>query len=165
MSLHGALGNMAASDTDMADHLMRAVASFDPNLIVISSTSRAIEAAAARHGLRLVTTFLADRAYDDDGLLVPRRVAGSVIHDPQAVLERVRRMLADGVVIAHSGKHLRTRPASILLHSDTQGALALAGAIRREIEAGGGSIVPVARQAASCQWRGSSNCSAVGDEA
>jgi UPF0271 protein len=146
MSLHGALGNMAAGDAAMADHLMKAVASFDPKLIVVSSTSRAIETAAARHGLRLVTTFLADRAYDDEGLLVPRKVAGSVIHDPKAVLERVRRMLADGVVIAHSGKRLATRPGSILLHSDTEGALDLARLIRRDIEAGGGEIMPVARQ-------------------
>jgi UPF0271 protein len=146
MSLHGALGNMAAGDAAMADHLMRAVASFDPRLIVVSSTSRAIETAAARHGLRLITTFLADRAYDDDGLLVPRKVAGSVIHDPAIVLERVRRMLAEGVVVAHSGKRLATRPGSILLHSDTEGAIALAGLIRRGIEAEGCKIVPVARQ-------------------
>jgi UPF0271 protein len=146
MSLHGALGNMAAGDAAMADHLMRAVAAFDPTLIVVSSTSPAIEAAAARHGLRLITTFLADRAYDDAGLLVPRKVAGSVIHDPQAVLERVRRMLQDGVVIAHSGKRLSTRPGSILLHSDTEGAITLATLIRPEIEAAGCEIVPVARQ-------------------
>jgi UPF0271 protein len=147
MSLHGALGNMAAADALMADHLMRAVASFDRDLIVVSSTSRAIEAAAARHGLRLVTTFLADRAYDDDGLLVPRSTPGSVIHAPEAVLERVRLMLTDGIVIAQSGKALATRPGSILLHGDTAGAASLAALIRREIEAIGCSIVPVSRQA------------------
>ena len=147
MSLHGALGNMAAADALMADHLMRAVASFDRDLIVVSSTSRAIEAAAARHGLRLVTTFLADRAYDDDGLLVPRSTPGSVIHAPEAVLERVRLMLTDGLVIAQSGKALATRPGSILLHGDTAGAASLAALIRREIEAIGCSIVPVSRQA------------------
>ena len=148
MSLHGALGNMAAGDAAMADHLMQAVASFDPGLIIVSSTSRAIETATERHGLRLITTFLADRAYDDDGLLVPRRLAGSVIHDPDAVRDRVRRMLQEGVVLAHSGKPLATRPGSILLHGDTQGAVALAELIRRDIEAEGCDIVPPARQRA-----------------
>jgi UPF0271 protein len=55
-------------------------------------------------------------------------------------------MLTDGTVVTHSGNLLTMRPASILLHSDTAGAVALAGMIRREIEANGGEIVPVARQ-------------------
>lgn len=146
MSFHGALGNMVAADAAMADQLVAAVASFDPHMIIVSSTSRAIETAAARCGLPVGTTFLADRAYDDDGLLVSRKIAGSVIHDPAAVLERVRRMLTEGAVITHSGKSLAMRPASILLHSDTAGAVALARMIRRDIEASGGEIVPVGRQ-------------------
>jgi lactam utilization protein B len=74
MSFHGALGNMAAADAALADPLVRAVADFDPSLIVSSSASRAIEDAAERCGLRVRTTFLADRACDDDGLLVPRKL-------------------------------------------------------------------------------------------
>jgi UPF0271 protein len=95
-----------------------------------------------------VTTFLADRAYDDDGLLVPRRLSGSVIHDEAAVLDRVRRMLAEGVVTTYSGKELAMRPRSILVHGDTAGAVNLAQKLRREIERAGGRIVPVSRQRA-----------------
>ncbi|MBU6498254.1 MAG: 5-oxoprolinase subunit PxpA [Rhodospirillales bacterium] len=148
MSFHGALGNLAAGDPALALPLLRAVASFDPALTVISSTSKAIEEAAAATGLRVVTTFLADRAYDDEGLLVPRKVANSVIHDPALVLERVRRMLNDGHVITWSGKPLAMRPRSILLHGDTSGSVDLARRIRGEIEQGGGRVVPVSRQAA-----------------
>jgi len=148
MSFHGALGNMVAADAAMALRLVAAVARFDPRMIIVSSSSRAIESAAAHCGLPVVTTFLADRAYDEDGLLVPRKVPGSVIHDQAAVLERVRLMLTQGVVITHGGEPLQMRPGSILLHGDTAGAVALAGMIRREIEAGGGEIVPVSRQLA-----------------
>jgi UPF0271 protein len=146
MSFHGALGNMVAADAAMAGPLVGAVAAFDPRLIIISSTSRAIEAAAAESGLRVVITFLADRAYDDDGLLVPRRLPGSVIHDEAEVLIRVRRMLTDGVVVTYSGKELAMRPQSILVHGDTAGAVNLARLLRREIEQAGGRIVPVSRQ-------------------
>jgi UPF0271 protein len=146
MSFHGALGNMAAADAALALPLVRAVAAFDPRLIIISSSSRAIEEAAAQAGLPVVTTFLADRAYDDAGLLVPRKVPHSVIHDPAEVLARVRRILDDGVVITHAGNRLAMRPRSILLHGDTAGAVELARAIRREIEQGGGRIVPASRQ-------------------
>src|SRR5215208_1472486 len=71
MSFHGALGNLAAADAALAGPLVRAVAAFDPELIISSSSSRAIEGAAAQCRLRVATTFLADRAYDDEGLLVP----------------------------------------------------------------------------------------------
>jgi UPF0271 protein len=145
MSFHGALGNMVAADQALAATLVRAVGEFNPQLFIISSSSRAIEAAAADCGLKIATTFLADRAYDDDGLLVPRRLPGSVIHDEGAVIERVRRMLDRGEVVTYTGKPLKMRPRSILLHGDTPGALDLARSIRREVEAVGGRIVPVSR--------------------
>jgi 5-oxoprolinase (ATP-hydrolysing) subunit A len=148
MSFHGALGNLAAADAALAGVLVRAVAAFDPSLIISSSSSVAIEGAAAGSGLRVATTFLADRAYDDQGLLVPRQLPNSVLHDEGEVLARVRRLLADGTVLTYSGKSIRMRPRSILVHGDTRGALNLARTLRSEIEAGGGRIVPISKQLA-----------------
>jgi len=149
MSFHGALGNMAAADAALAGPLVRAVAAFDAGLIISSSSSRAIEDAAAACGLRVATTFLADRAVDDEGLLVPRRLPGAVIHDETAVIERVRRLLERGEVVAHSGKVLRLQPRSILVHGDTPGAVALAQAVRHEVEHAGGRVVLISRQLAT----------------
>jgi UPF0271 protein len=149
MSFHGALGNMAAADAALAEPLIRAVAAFDPTLIVSSSSSRAIEGAAAQCGLQVATTFLADRAYDDEGLLVPRKLPDSVIKDETAVLARVRRLLQDGTVVTYSGHSIAMPMRSILVHGDTPGAMALARAIRSEIESGGGRIVPITAQMAA----------------
>ncbi len=146
MSFHGALGNMAAADAALAAPLVRAVAAFDPALIISSSSSRAIEDAAAASGLRVATTFLADRAIGDDGLLVPRKLPGAVIHEPAAVLERVRLLLAEGVVITHTGRRLAMRPHSILVHGDTPGAVTLARAVRQAVEQAGGRVLPISRQ-------------------
>ncbi len=146
MSFHGALGNTAAADAALAGPLLRAIAAFDPGLIISSSSSRAIEGAAADCGLRVASAFLADRAYDDDGLLVPRKLPGSVIKDEAAVLARVRRLLQDGTILTHSGKPLAMPVRSILVHGDTPGAVALAHTIRREVEASGGRIVPISQQ-------------------
>ena len=148
MSFHGALGNMAAADREYAEPLLRAVASFDASLIVLSSSSAAIEGAAGAIGLTVATTFLADRAYDTNGLLVPRRLSGAVIHDHDTVLARVRRLLADGTVVTHDGAVIPMPARSILVHGDTPGAVSFARAIRAEIEAAGRSVVPLSRQAA-----------------
>ena len=149
MSFHGALGNMAAADASLAAPLVRAVAEFDPALTVLTSASRAIEDAAAASGLRAAVCFLADRAYGDDGLLVSRKVPGSVIKEEAAVMARVTRLLAEGTVVTHSGRALPMRAASILLHGDTPGAVALARAVRAAAERCGARIAPLSRQEAS----------------
>ena len=145
MSFHGALGNMAAADYALAKPLVEAVAAFDRNLIVSVSTNTQIERAARELGLRVATTFHADRAYTDAGDLVSRKLPGAVIKDPAAVLERVKRLLDDGVITSITGKKLSIGVQSILLHGDTPGAVDNARAIRREIESGNGRVVPVSR--------------------
>ena len=147
MSFHGALGNMAAADAALAGPLVRAVADFDPGLIISSSASRAIEGAAERCGLRVARTFLADRACDDEGLLVPRKLPGAVIHEPEAVLARVRQLLEEGTVTSHGGRPVPMSVRSILVHGDTPGAVELARAVRGVVEAAG-RVLPISRQMA-----------------
>lgn len=74
MSFHGALGNMAAADYALAEPLVRTVAEFNPDMIISVSTNTQIERAARQFGLKVATTFLADRAYTDEGDLVPRKL-------------------------------------------------------------------------------------------
>lgn len=145
MSFHGALGNMAAADASLAEPLVRAVADFDPSLTISTSASRAIEDAAERCGLRVRITFLADRACGDDGLLVPRKLPGAVIHERDAVLARVRQLLEEGTVTSSTGKKIAMRVHSILLHGDTPGAVDLARAVRGVVEQAG-RVVPISRQ-------------------
>lgn len=147
MSFHGALGNLAAADFDLAAPLLRAVANFDASLIISSSSSRAIEQAAADCGLTVATSFLADRAYDDQGLLVSRKQPDSVIKDEARVLQRVRQLLSTGTVTTYSGATLAMPVRSILVHGDTPGAVGLARLVRASIEEVGGRIVPISRQA------------------
>ena len=103
--------------------------------------------AAADAGLVVATSFLADRAYDDQGLLVPRKLPDSVIKDEATVLRRVRQLLETGTVTTYSGTTLTMPVRSILVHGDTPGAVSLARLIRDSIEAVGGRIVPISKQA------------------
>jgi len=147
MSFHGALGNLAAADADFAAPLVRAVADFDSSLTISTSASRAIEDAAERCGLRIRTTFLADRACDDTGLLIARKLPNSVIHDPEQVLARVRQLLEEGSVTTYDGNKIPMRVHSILVHGDTPGAVTLARGVREVVEAHG-RVVPISRQCA-----------------
>lgn len=149
MSFHGALGNMAAADAELAGPLIRAVADFDPHIIISSSSSQAIERAADKCGLRVATTFLADRAYDEQCLLVPRGMPGAVIDDHQQVMARIAQLLEEGTVTTITGKRVAVNACSILLHGDTPGAVGFARSIRESIERQGGVITPISRLLAS----------------
>lgn len=145
MSFHGALGNMAAASYDLAEPLVRAVAEFDRDLIISVSTNTEIERAADHVGIRTAKTFLADRAYDDEGALVSRKLEGAVVKDRGAVMARVQALLEDGTITTITGNKLKVNVQSILLHGDTPGAVELAHAVRHAIESGGGRVTPVSK--------------------
>jgi UPF0271 protein len=145
VSFHGALGNMAAEDDDLADSLMRAVKAFDRDLIVSSVPNGAAMRSAERAGLRTVGKFLADRAYDDRGLLVSRKTPNSVIKNPALVAQRVVEVLTEGQITSISGAKISMKAGSILVHSDTPGAVALASAIRSAVESTGNRLIPLSQ--------------------
>lgn len=145
MSFHGALGNQVAADHELADALLKTVAEFDSELIISSSSSVAMERAAQHHNLRIETTFLADRAYEASGLLVPRSKPNSVIKDEKQVLQRIDQLLNNGTVTCYDGEIVPMPARSILVHGDTDGAVNLAGKIRHYIEKNGGVITPLSK--------------------
>lgn len=145
VSYHAAFGTMANADEGLALRLARTIAAMDRDLTVFSMPGQLTERAAEKAGLNVLTLFLADRAYTDEGTLVPRGRPGAVIHDLAAVRARVRQFLEDGSVTTIDGARLPVRARSILVHSDTPGSLELARTIRSEIEATGADITPAHR--------------------
>ena len=142
VSFHAAMGNMVNADPDMADVAARAIAAIDRNLIMFSMPDAEIVRAARKVGLRVLTLFLADRAYDENANLVSRKLPNSVITSPEAVAKRVQRFLDSGTVETIEGKSIKVEARSILVHSDTPGSVNLAGTVRRVVEQGGGEVVP-----------------------
>jgi UPF0271 protein len=130
---HGALYNLAAVDAGVARAVCDGIRAVDPGLACLCLSGSLAERVARDAGLRVVAEVFADRAVRPDGTLVPRGTPGAVIHDPAAVVARVRAMLADGAVTAVDGSRLPLAMDSICLHGDTPGAVALARALRAAI--------------------------------
>ena len=101
--------------------------------------SALLEAGRA-HGLRVAAEGFADRAYNADGSLVSRSLAGSVIHDEARVVARTVQMARHGTVTTVDGGVVRLEIETVCVHGDTQGAAQLAAAIRRALEAEGVSV-------------------------
>lgn len=145
LNAHGALGNLVCADRDLAETLVRATRAFDPAIALLVLSNTELEAAAQRAGMRTFNLFLADRAYQPNGQLVPRSISGAVIKEDSEVLLRVRRVLEDRTIITHDGGRLEIAVHSILVHSDTPGAVEMAQAIRNEIVRAGGAVTPLSR--------------------
>ena len=146
-SFHAAMGNMVNRDPALADLMMDAIAAVDPKLVVFVTAGSGIEKAAKRAGLKTLALFLADRAYDASGTLVARGLPGALVKDETSVPRRGRRFLVDGAVEAIDGSVIAMPARSILVHSDTPGALELARLVRSEIEAAGATLSPASELA------------------
>lgn len=95
-------------------------------------------------GLPTAEEAFCDRAYALDGTLVPRGQPGAVLHDPQEVARRAVGMVTDSAVTAIDGSRISLRPASLCVHGDSPGAVAMARAVRAGLDAAGVAVAPFA---------------------
>lgn len=137
---HGALFNMAVRDAALADAVARAVAMIDKSMILFGLPGSELIAAGMRAGLRTACEVFADRAYRADGTLVARTEEGAVIHDAEAVEQRVIAMVRDQHVTAIDGTRVPLTIDTICVHGDTPGAAALAARVRVALETAGVSV-------------------------
>lgn len=140
---HGALYNAAVKDPELAQAIAGAIAEVDREIILLGLPGSELEKAGRAAGIRVAREAFADRAYNEDGTLVSRKVAGSLITDPGEAAKRVLDMV-HGKVRAITGREIPLRVETICLHSDTPGAPAIAKAVREHLEASGVKLTPLA---------------------
>jgi UPF0271 protein len=130
---HGALYNMAARDIEVARAVARGVARAGEDIIVVGLAESVMIDAAREAGLRAAREGFADRAYEADGSLRSRKLAGALIHDPEAAAERAVRIARDGAVTAYTGEEIPLRVDTLCVHGDTPGAVEIVTAIRQRL--------------------------------
>ena len=139
---HGAIYNAAAKDRDLSLGIAEGVADAGGDLILVGLPGSEIVKAGREVGLPVAREAFGDRAYNEDGSLVSRKIAGSLITDPDAVAERVLGFVR-GSVTAITGKGIRIEADTICLHGDTPGAGAIARRVRLRLEAEGVKLAPM----------------------
>ena len=145
---HGALSNIASADRKVADAVARAVHRLDPSLILLAPAASQMALAGKEIGLKIVEEIFADRAYLDDGNLVPRSQPGAMIHGAEASLAHVLRMGEESALISINGKRIPVNPQSICVHGDNAEAVTVAQAIRDGLTKAGYTLVTIPELAA-----------------
>ena len=137
---HGALYNMAAVDMKLALAICEAVAEVDSSIILLGLANSKMLEAGREVGLKVASEVFADRAYLEDGNLVPRRQEGAVIHDKDLAIKRVIGMVTQGKVESITGKEIEIKADSICVHGDNPSALEFVSNIRTELQKNGVEI-------------------------
>ncbi len=143
---HGALYNQAVADEALARAIARGIARAGSGLRFVGlATSVTMRRAAEAAQLSFVAEAFADRAYRPDGTLAPRGTPGAVIVEPERAAAQAVGIARDGSVVATDGSRVALRADTLCLHGDTPGAVAIARAVRRGLEAAGVAVVPLGR--------------------
>ena len=127
---HGAMYNMAAKDERLAFAIAEAVAHVDDSLVLVGLSGSELLKAAKIVGVKCASEVFADRAYEDDGSLVPRRQIGAVISNEEEASDRAVQMIKFGKVKSITGKEIPITADTICIHGDTPQALHLARIMR-----------------------------------
>lgn len=120
---HGALYNKAAKDIGVAEAIAEAIKAVSPDLYMLCLANSLMTVGAKNVGVKYVEEAFADRAYNQDGTLVARSIAGSVIHDVDLVAERVVSMVKNKTVRTIDGQQIKIDAQTICVHGDTPGAV------------------------------------------
>ena len=138
---HGSLNNMAAENLELAMAIGRAIKTVDRDIIYVALAGSQMEKAGRELGLPTAREGFCDRLYDDDGNLTSRKVAGSVLHEPEAVKQRVVRMVLDDEILSRNGKRLKVQLDTLCVHGDEPTGVIVARAAREGLEAAGVRVV------------------------
>jgi len=141
---HGILYNMMEKDEALAVAAGEAtLESGGTDLILMTLASGKFDAACRKRGVRVASEGFADRAYNLDGTLVSRKIAGSLITDPARAAEQAVRMAMDGKVRTLDGVEIDISVQTICCHGDTPGAERIVRAVREGLEKAGGRVRPL----------------------
>jgi UPF0271 protein len=127
---HGALYNMAAKSKPLAAAIAEAIYKVEPGLILFGLSGSELVAAGEKIGLKVAHEVFADRTYQLDGSLTPRKQPDALITSDEEALQQVGRMVKEGKVASRQGTDVAVKADTVCIHGDGSHALAFARKIR-----------------------------------
>jgi UPF0271 protein len=128
---HGALYNDAVNDRALANVIASAISATVPGAAFVGLPNSELQNAAAEFDLVFVGEGFIDRAYQNDGQLVPRSEPGAVHKSLDLVLPQAVSLVG--------------KVDTLCIHGDTPGAAEAAAAVRHALEKKGVEIRAVRR--------------------
>lgn len=138
---HGAMYDRMARDEECARAICEAIRSYGALVLLAPAASVAVSV-AEQMGVEVATEVFVDRAYLGDGRLAPRSIPGAVVSEPAEAARRAVGLALDRRVPTVEGGSILLEGASMCVHGDTPGALAIAEAVVSALGAAGVEVAP-----------------------
>lgn len=131
---HGALYNMAAQNAELAEAIAGVIYKIDPALTLFGLAGSELIKAGQEKDLQTASEVFADRTYQADGTLTPRRMPGALVTDINQAVGQAVRVIREGKITSQQGTDIDVRADTICVHGDNSHALEMARHIRRSLE-------------------------------
>jgi UPF0271 protein len=128
---HGALYNDAVNDRALAETIVAAIIEAAPQASLVGLPDSELQGAAEAAGWSFIGEGFVDRAYQENGELVPRSQPGAVHESLDLVLPQAVSLVG--------------KVDTLCIHGDTPAAAEIATAVRHELEQQGVTIRAVSR--------------------
>ena len=137
---HGALYNLAATNARLAESIAEAIYKVQPELTLYGLAGSELTRAGEKIGLHTAHEVFADRTYQANGTLTPRRQPNALITDAPTAISQVIKMITKGKVRAQSGEEVAIRADTVCLHGDGAHALNFARQLRVALAGAGVAV-------------------------
>ncbi|MDG5472659.1 LamB/YcsF family protein [Jeotgalibacillus sp. ET6] len=132
---HGALYNMAARDSSLADAIAKAVYDVDPDLVLYGLSGSELIHAGLKRGLKTASEVFSDRTYQNTGELTSRKEENALIREDDLAAAQVVRMIKEQKVKSVSGTDVDLQADTVCIHGDGANALSFAKKIHAALTA------------------------------
>lgn len=137
---HGAFYKACSVDMTMSAAIGAAIASYDPNLILVLLAGPGADAAQAA-GARVAREAFIDLDYDAGGGLIIERIAKP--RDPALVAQRAVRVVREAKLTTAGGRDIDVRASTLCLHGDRPNSAKVAQAVKETLLANGIRLAPL----------------------
>jgi len=130
---HGALYNMAARDSELANVIALTVKEFDESLVYYGLSGSVMITEADKVGLKTASEVFADRTYQSDGTLTPRSEPNALLTDMDEVEKQVFKFVKENKVRTLTGQDIAITADTICIHGDGPHAVDFAKAAYKQL--------------------------------
>ncbi len=120
---HGALYNQASKDINIAKAIAEGISYINKNLIYVGLANSVMQEAAESFKLKFRAEAFADRSYDINGLLIPRKEPGAVIQDSNICKKRALHIAQHKAIKTIEQQMITINAQTICIHGDNPHAI------------------------------------------
>jgi len=137
---HGALYNQAVHNGELAAAIADGVARWRRDVILVGLSGSPMLDIFREAGFTTAAEAFADRRYEPDGTLRPRKFRDALLHDPAEAAKQAVCIANRGKVIAQNSEEISVTAQTLCIHGDTPGADKIAAAVSKALSTAGVSV-------------------------